>query len=192
MQMNTLDDYIYIEQVINGNTAAYAVLVDKYKDMVFTIARRIAKNQEDAEEIAQDAFLKAYQSLDSFKRKAKFSTWLYRIVYNTAISKIRKKRHETTALDDVMIENYSVDEVNNEVNGLDSEEQKKVINLALEKLNEEESTVISLYYLDECSIEDISGVTGLTKSNVKVKLHRSRKKLYQEMNILLGVQYKEV
>lgn len=190
--MNTLDDRIYIEQVINGNTAAFTVLVDKYKDMVFTIANRIARNQEDAEEIAQDTFLKAFHSLESFKRKSKFSTWLYRIVYNTAISKIRKKRPEITALDEVMIENYSIDEVDHEVNGLDSEEQKNLINLALEKLNEDESTVISLYYLNECSIEEISEITGLTKSNVKVKLHRSRKKLYIEMKSLLGVLYKEI
>jgi len=101
--MEFLDDSFYIEKVINGDTSAYTNLVNKHKDMVYTIALRIARNHQDAEEIAQDVFLKAFQSLESFRQKSKFSTWLYRIVYNTAISKIRKKQPEVTALDENLV-----------------------------------------------------------------------------------------
>jgi len=113
--MEFLDDSFYIEKVINGDTSAYTNLVNKHKDMVYTIALRIARNHQDAEEIAQDVFLKAFQSLESFRQKSKFSTWLYRIVYNTAISKIRKKQPEVTALDENLVENYTVDNIYTDV-----------------------------------------------------------------------------
>lgn len=89
--MEFLHDDIYIEQVLNGNTKAFAFLVDKYKVLVYTVAFRILRNHEDTEEIVQDAFVKAYHALGSFEKKSKFSTWLHRIVYNSAISKTRKK-----------------------------------------------------------------------------------------------------
>jgi len=183
--MQFLDDSVYIENVMNGDTASFAGLVDKHRDMVYTIALRIARNHHDAEEIAQDAFLKVYRSLDSFRQQSKFTTWLYRIVYNTAISRVRKKRHETTAIDEALIENYSVDEVHSQVQGLDEEEQKMLIDATLDKLPEEESTLISLYYLSECSVDEISQITGLTLSNVKVRLHRTRKKMYTLMQQML-------
>jgi len=189
--MQFLDDSVYIENVMNGDTASFAGLVDKHRDMVYTIALRIVRNHHDAEEIAQDAFLKVYRSLDSFKQQSKFTTWLYRIVYNTAISKVRKKKYETTAIDEAMIENYSVDEVHSQVQGLDEEEQKMLIDATLDKLPEEESTLISLYYLSECSVDEISQITGLTLSNVKVKLHRTRKKMYTLMQQMLKFEIKE-
>ena len=84
-------DIIYINQVLDGNRDAFAFLVDKYKSMVFSLALRITRDREEAEEISQDTFIKAFQSLNSFQGKAKFSSWLYRIVYNTGISHLRKQ-----------------------------------------------------------------------------------------------------
>jgi RNA polymerase sigma-70 factor (ECF subfamily) len=190
--MEFLDDNIYIDRVLGGDTAAYAELVDKHKDMVFTMAMRIVRNYHDAEEIAQDVFLKAYQSLETFKRKSKFSTWLYRIVYNMSVSKVRRKKPETGAISEEVVENYTVDDIHENVSRLNTDEQKMLINKALEKLPEEESTIISLYYLNECSIEEIAEITGFTKSNIKVKLHRIRKKLYTHVNELIRIYFKEV
>jgi len=85
------EDKFYIEKVLKGDTTAYADIVNKHKEMVFTIAVKILRNREDAEEIAQDAFVKAFQALPGFKGEARFSTWLYRIVYNAAISQSRKR-----------------------------------------------------------------------------------------------------
>ena len=102
---------------MNNDVSAYTILVDKHKNMAFTVAYRIVRNREDAEEIAQDAFVKVYQSLKSFKKESKFSTWLYRIIYNTAISKTRKKQLETTNLDYNVVENFSTDEIKEKLGG---------------------------------------------------------------------------
>ncbi|MCD4679161.1 MAG: sigma-70 family RNA polymerase sigma factor [Bacteroidales bacterium] len=175
-------DNFYIEKILSGDTSAFAHLVNRHKDMAFTIAVRILKNREDAEEIAQDAFLKAYNSLNKFKQKSKFSTWLYSIVYNAAISRIRKKQLEMLPVDDHIIENYTFDDITTGINEIDEEEQKKFINNAIAELPETESVLITLYYKEENSIDQISAIVGLSSSNVKVKLHRIRKKLLTEFN----------
>ena len=90
--MDNNSDQIYIDKVLQGDTNAFAYLINKYKDMAYTIAIKIVKSHEDAEEVAQDSFLKAYEKLDSFKGNSKFSTWLYTIVYRNSITKIRKKK----------------------------------------------------------------------------------------------------
>lgn len=183
--MKFQSDDIYIDQVLNGNNQAFAMLVDKYKTLVYTVAFRILKNHEDTEEIVQDAFVKAYQALGNFERKSKFSTWLHRIVYNTAISKTRKKRFETNPLDDYLIENYSIEEPLENLDELSASEQKNLLNQLLEKLNAEESAIISMFYLSDQTTGEIAEITGLTQSNVKVKLHRIRGKLQVYLKQLL-------
>ena len=190
--MKFQSDSFYIDKVLNNNVNAYASLVDKHKDMVFTIALRIVRNREDAEEIAQDVFVKAYQALATFKKESKFSTWLYRIVHNTAVSKTRKKQFETTDLNYDIVENYSEDDINEDLNRLDNNEQKKVINTVLKKLNPEDHMLVTLYYFKEYSTEEISEIVNISQSNVKVKLHRIRKKLYGEIQRLIKSQHKEI
>ncbi len=181
-------DQLYIDKVISGDLSAYTYLVDKHKDMAFSVALRIVRNREDAEEIVQDAFVKAYQNMDAFRNKSKFSTWLYRIVFNAAISRTRKKSLESTDLDSFVIDNYSTDEIKENINKLDSSEQIKLVNKLIDKLPPLEYTLINLYYKEECSIDEISEITGLTDSNVKVKLHRIRKKLYSELQQILNIE----
>ena len=107
--MSSTKDQFYIDKVLQGNTSSYNYLVNNYKDMVYTIAIKIVRNREDAEEVAQDSFIKAFQKLNSFKGESKFSTWLYTIVYRTAISKIRKNNIETTDIDEFVMESHSED-----------------------------------------------------------------------------------
>src|ERR1700759_1252992 len=95
-----LSDTELIEQTLAGNQAAYADLVKRHQRFVFTLAIRFCKSREDAEEVAQDCFIKAYRSLASFQGQAKFSTWLYSIVYTTAMTFLRKKRIDTDSIDD--------------------------------------------------------------------------------------------
>ena len=178
-------DIFYLQQIISGNARAYAFLVEKHKDMVFSIALKILHSREDAEEVAQDAFVKAYQSLPGFKNEAKFSTWLYRIVYNSAISKVRKKKLELAPLDDMTINNYSEDSIDSNFFLVDEPDQFEFLQKALQMLPEDENVIVSLFYQNENSIEDISAITGLTVANVKVKLHRIRKKLYSEMQKMM-------
>ena len=179
-------DQIYIDKVLNGDLSAYGKLVDRHKDMAFSIALKIVRIREDAEEIVQDAFIKAYQKLSSFRKDAKFSTWLYRIVYNAAISHTRKRRLESTELTPGTIENYSVDEINEGVGQIDKQRQKELVNKLIDQLPALEFTLINLYYRQDQSVDEISGITNLSASNVKVKLYRIRKamlhKLQKEVN----------
>ena len=125
--MKYLDDNHYIDRVLSGDVASYALLVSKHKNLVFSIALKILNNREDAEEVAQDCFMKVFQALKTFERKSKFSTWLYRIVYNAAISRTRKKRLELVPMDNYVIHNYTEDEVSNGIEEIDPEEQKEMI-----------------------------------------------------------------
>lgn len=175
------DDNQLIQKVLDGNTATYTVIVDRYKDLVYSVVLKIVKNHEEAEETAQDTFLKAYHALSTFKREAKFSTWLFRIAYNTAISKTRRKQLTTTAIDDKMIENYSTDEIKENLGQLDMEDQVKILQKAIQLLGNEDQLLISLFYRNRQSVDEISSITGLSDANVKVKLHRIRKRLYVEM-----------
>jgi RNA polymerase sigma factor (sigma-70 family) len=186
--MKYQDDLFYIERILNGDMTAYASLVQKHQNMVFSIAHRILNNREDAEEVAQDSFLKAYQGLKAFEKKSKFSTWLYRIVYNAAISRTRKKKLEFVAMSDHVITNYSEEEISSRVDRMDEDDQKKLIDKALRKLPQADSLLITLFYHAQNSIEEISYVTGLSASNVKVRLHRIRKRLYDDISEMTRLQ----
>lgn len=174
-------DQIYIDKVLNGDISVYGKLVDRHKDMAFSIALKIVRIREDAEEIVQDAFIKAYQKLSSFRKDAKFSTWLYRIVYNGAISHTRKRRLESTELTSGTIENYSVDEISEGVSEMDKQQQKELVNKLIDQLPALEFTLINLYYRQELSVDEISGITDLSASNVKVKLYRIRKAMFHKL-----------
>jgi len=186
--MKYRDDNHYIDRVLAGDSSAYSSLVAKHKNMVFSIALKILNSREDAEEIAQDSFLKAFESLGSFEKKSKFSTWLYRIVYNASVSKTRKKKLEFVGMDDRIIINYTEDQIQDGVDHLDEGEQKSLIDKALKKLSGADNLLITLFYKEDNSIEEISTVTGLSESNVKVRLHRIRKKLYGDLSEMMKCQ----
>ncbi len=185
--MTFRDDNYFIEQVLKGDSAAYAQLVDRHKDMAFTIAVKILKNREEAEEITQDAFLKAYQALPDFEGKSRFSTWLYRIVYNTAISKVRKVKTEFAAIDEALIDNYTTDVVTGGMYELSKEEQLEALNIVMENMPAEEILLLTLFYKNEQTVEEISEITGYSQSNVKVKLYRIRKRMYDELKKRLNL-----
>jgi RNA polymerase sigma-70 factor (ECF subfamily) len=183
--MEHRDDNHYINEVIAGNTASFAVLINRHKDLVFTIAMNITRNREDAEEVAQDAFLKAFRSLDSFRKESGFQTWLYRIAYNEAVSKIRKNKVKLLDLEEEIMEFIPEDEVEEEIGGLDEQEQKLVIARILETLPEIDRTLVTLFYLENQPVTEISEITGLGESNVKVRLHRVRKRIYADLQQIL-------
>ncbi len=190
--METGSDQIYIDKVLQGDTNAFAYLIEKYKNMAYTIAIKIVKNNEDAEEIAQDSFLKAYNKLNTFKGESKFSTWLYTIVYRNAISKVRKKKIITYDIDDHVINNYQSDHDFPQIEALKNKEQKIYIKKIIDKLPETDALLITLFYLNESKVDEIEKITGLTQSNIKVKLFRARKKLYNELSLLLKEEAKEI
>lgn len=166
-----------INQIIAGDTNAFAILVDNYKDLVFTLALRMLKNREEAEEISQDAFIKIFKSLNKFKGDSKFSTWVYRVTYNTCLDRIKKnKRSQVHVTIDEFTEHH-IKTIDNALDMMEDEERKEAVQNCLQQLPSEDSFLLTLYYFEEQSLEEISKITGLTANNVKVKLFRSRKKL---------------
>jgi RNA polymerase sigma-70 factor (ECF subfamily) len=190
--MEFKSDTYYIAKIKEGDPGAYAFLVNKYKKMVFNVALQLMGNREDAEEIAQDAFLKAYQALDRYKGESKFSTWIYRIIYNTAISRLRKKKIDLRSIDDDFTASVNVRSTQSSFQDLQREERKKYLDTALQGLQADESCLIRLFYLEENSIEEICSITGLSASNVKVKLFRARKKLYLQLELALKEEVKTI
>lgn len=173
----TTNDQHYINLIIDGDTNAFSVLVDRYKDLVYTLSFRMLKNKEEAEEVAQDTFIKVYKSLNRFKGDSKFSTWIYKIAYNTSLDRIKKnKKH----LNDVAIDEFTVNQIktiDNALYSLEKKERNKAIMDCINLLPSEDSFLLTLYYFDELSLDEVAKATGLTSNNVKVKIFRGRKKL---------------
>ncbi|MBN2213072.1 MAG: sigma-70 family RNA polymerase sigma factor [Bacteroidales bacterium] len=186
--MHLKKDNYYISRVLEGKTCDFKYLIDKYKDMIFTLAFRITGNKEDAEEVAQDVFLKAYRGLEAFRGTSKFSTWLYKIAYNHSVSRIRKKQPDIQSYDSMEI---TMDEWKGETD-INLERMDnipvKYIRQAFEKLEETERAVLTMFYQDELSVKEISHATGLSISNVKVKLFRGRKKLTDTLKRILKTE----
>ena len=166
-----------IKEILNGKTEQYEYFLDRYGQQVFVLVDRIVSCQEDAEELTQDVFLKAFQQLSSFKAESSFSTWIYRIATNIAISAVRKKRNDVLRLDDSVFANLSDTQVDAELED-ESEEQMERLQQAMNQLEADERALITLYYLEEKPLAEVAFILGMTEGNAKVKLHRIRKKLY--------------
>ena len=146
---------------------------------------KLLNQREDAEEAAQDSFIKAYNSLSSFHSNASFKTWFFRIVYNTAISRLRTRKNIEVSFDDVKISDADIQSTENAIGQLNKSDRQKYLQAGLERLEPDEQGLLKMYYYDDFSIEEVSTITGLTVSNVKVKIHRSRKKLLMELRFIL-------
>ncbi len=171
-----MDEKLQIRKVLKGDTSAFGYFVDTYQDMAITIAYRVCGNKQDAEDIVQNAFVKAFHNLQTFKSESKFSTWFYRIVYNTAITETRGSYHNTEFMDYKVAETDYYSDMDT-MTQIEENERNKLINDALDKLPKDESVLLTLYYLEDNPVKDIALITNLTEANVKVKLHRARKRL---------------
>lgn len=177
-EMALYDDIYYIQRILAGETDCFACLVDRYGRAVYSLVVKIVGNREDAEELCQDVFVKVFRSLDSFKRNSSFSTWIYRIAYNTAISKTRYRKQEFLSIEEEQIINVSEDDLNEMFGRSGNEEMLIRLDAAMEKLTREECALILLFYMQEKTVEDVAVISGLSASNVKTRLHRIRKKLF--------------
>jgi RNA polymerase sigma-70 factor, ECF subfamily len=173
----TTNDLVYIDKILDGDTNAFTVLVDRYKDLVFTLSMRMMKNKEEAEEVAQDTFIKTYNSLNKFKGDSKFSTWIYKVAYNTCLDRLKKNKRQqhTVAIDEYTA--HQVKTLDNALDQIEAKEKQQAIQNCLELLPSEDSFLLTLYYFEELSLDEISKIVGLKPNNVKVKIFRSRKKL---------------
>jgi RNA polymerase sigma-70 factor (ECF subfamily) len=170
-----------IKKAKSGDRSALTLLIEKHKDLAYNIALGIVKNGEDARDITQDSFLKVLENLNNFRNESKFSTWLYRIVYNQSILFIKNNPStKTTDLD-------ATGQLHTNGTSTAENDGYNELYLAINRLEFKEKNVILLFYLAEKSIREISMITGLNISNIKVILHRARKKLYNKL-----IEYEQI
>lgn len=171
-----------IKRVLAGEQVLFAQLVQRYQQYVFTLVYRFTDNREDAEEIGQDVFVKAYRSLADFRGEAKFSTWLFTIVRTSCITFLRKKRLDTTSLDNertfLQVENK---ESRFNANAIEQKSKHAMVNAAIRLLSPDDTQVLTLFYKGEQTLDEIGRVMGLDPNTVKVKLHRARNRLKEKM-----------
>ncbi|NJN41500.1 MAG: sigma-70 family RNA polymerase sigma factor [Flammeovirgaceae bacterium] len=174
------EEFDVIDQVIKGDHDLYRVLVDRYKSYAFTIALKILKDKEEAEEAAQDAFIKAYKYLGKFDKRSKFSTWLYRIVFNTAVSYKRKMKVQHSS-----VENISIEDSLNHSSAIELKDKRKFINQALNRLSDQDQVAVQMFYLKELSLEEVSILLNVNLNTIKVRIHRARQRLADELKTIL-------
>lgn len=177
-----LSDSVIIKLVLNGNQQAYALLVNRYQQYVFTLVLRMVKSREEAEEVAQDVFIKAYRALASFNGESKFSTWLYTITHNTSLSFLRKKKVVIHSLDNetVMLEADSKDS-GLEANLVEQKSKSQMLDKAIALLSADDAHLISLFYKAEQSMDEIGQILGIESNAVKVRLFRARTRLREKL-----------
>lgn len=175
--MNTSRDLQIIEQVLDGDTQAFSKIVDMYKDLVFTLALRLMKNRDLAEEMSQDTFIKIYKSLSKFKGKSKFSSWVYRITYNTCLDELRRHKSKFNEVSINETNEHYVKSVDSVVLQMETEELNTNIKKCLDLLPGDVSFLLTLFYFEELSLKEISEIVKQAPNTVKVKIHRGRQKL---------------
>ena len=188
-----LNDTELISRILLGEQQLYEQLIRRYQEYVFTLALRLIKNREDAEEVAQDVFIKAFRSLDKFKGLSKFSTWLYTIVHNTCFSFLRKKGPEIYSMENENI----FTAVNSQHSPFDANELEQkariaMANKAIGLLSPDDAEIITLFYKAEQSIEEISIILGIGVNAVKVRLYRARVRLKEKMEKHFAEEIKDL
>ena len=176
--MDLYGDTYYVQRVLEGDLTSFACLVDRYSQPIFALINRIVQNREEAEELTQDTWLKVFEHLSGFKQQSSFSTWLYRVAYNLAISATRRKRQECLPLDESVIERVTEEDVEQWIGSGGNEDRLAHLEMALRLLPADDRALILLFYWQQKSIDELAEITGQKSTNVKVRLHRIRKKLY--------------
>ena len=193
MMQTVPSDLEVIDQVLKGNQQKYELLVKKYQAFAFTIALRYTKNREDAEELAQSAFIKAYLNLRDYRGDAKFSTWLYTIVSSLCLSFLRKKKLEVHSLDqEYVFERADAQESSLKADYIEQRSKLQLLNRAMELLHPDDAKLLTLFYKAEQSLEEIAKILHIEPNNAKVKLHRARQRLKETMEKHFAQEVQEI
>ena len=182
-----------INTILKGEQSAFALLVERYQNYVFTLVLRFTENREDAEEIAQDVFVKTYRSLADFRGDSKFSTWLFTITRTTCLSFLRKKKLDIQSLDNertgLQVENR---ESGFNANLVEQKSRHAMLNQAISMLSPDDAQVLNLFYKGEQTLEEIGKIIRLDPNTVKVKLHRARQRLKEKMEKYFAHEVREI
>lgn len=192
MHTNTPDTDI-IQLVLQGQITAYAVLVERYQNFVFTIVLRYVASREDAEEVSQDIFIKAYRSLPDFKGASKFSTWLYTITTTSCLTFLRKKKLAVQSLDDEKLF-AAVEKQDGGIpaNQIEQKSRVNMVNEAIMMLAPDDAQILTLFYKGEQTLEEIAKILGKEPNTVKVQLHRARTRLKEKMQLHFSAEVKDI
>ena len=180
--MDNQEEFQIIQRICEGEINLYSIFLHRYSNAIYSLIVRIVASKEDAEELTQDVFLKAFKKLDTFHGKSGFLTWIYRIAYNTAISATRKTRQEIYCFDESMIDKVSEQHVDQLFENDENEALHHKLHLSMDKLNPEEKMLLLLHYSKGEKMHDIATIMSLSPENVKIKLFRLRKKLFLIIN----------
>ena len=168
-----MDEQRLIARILDGHESDYGYFLERYGGEVFAIVSRLVPNREDAEELTQDAFVRAYSRLDSFVGRSSFSTWVCRIAYTTTVSWLRKKRVKYLSIEDKQgLSDKEVDEV------LDDESRLDELREAIALLRPDEQMLLELYYFESRPMADIAYILDMEAGTIATRLHRIRRKLY--------------
>ena len=192
--MNTgTNDNEIISRVLRGEQSLYADLVKRYQNFVFTITLRYTTSREDAEEIAQDVFVKAYRSLADFRGESRFTTWLYTIVTTTCITFLRKKKLDVHSLDNerVLATAENMDS-GFRANQVEQKSRAQMVNEAIKLLSPDDAKLITLFYKGEQSLEEIGQIMALESNTVEVRLHRARQRLKDKMEKHFAAEVRDI
>ena len=188
-----LGDNEIISRVLKGEQNAYAELVNRYQAYVFTLTLRMIKSREDAEEVAQDVFIKAYRSLADFRGESKFSTWLYTITNTTCITFLRKKKLDVHSLDNEKVfEVADSKDSGFRANLVEQKSRVNMVNEAIAMLSPDDAEIITLFYKAEQNLEEISRILRLETNTAKVRLHRARTRLKEKMEKNFSEEVKNI
>lgn len=185
-QQSNEEDFDAIRKILDGDNSAFAFLQNKYKTRIKSLVRRMIKDPDDVDDLTQEAFIKAYNALDTFQFAYNFSAWLYRIASNSCIDFLRKKRFKTISLDqpiggeedlyiDVASEDHTPDLQ------MISTERKKILNRAIEELPENYRVIIQMRHNEELDYKEISEKLDIPLGTVKAHLFRARRILYDAL-----------
>jgi RNA polymerase sigma factor (sigma-70 family) len=185
MESNLTDEEL-IKSILIGSEEATSILINRYQDLAYNLCYKVLKNRQNAEEAVQDSFVKAIKAIRAFKGGSSFKTWLYRIIYNTALNRGRKGIfHRDVPIDSIDESQFAnASDVSGEV--YDQKFKAQQIKAAFDKLNPENRIIVSLYYLESFSIDEISEITLLSTNVIKVRLHRSREQLKAVLKNILS------
>ena len=167
------DEQKLIARILDGHAEDFGYFLERYSQEAFAIVVRLVPQQEDAEELVQDAFVRAFNRLETFEGRSSFSTWICRIAYTTAVSWLRKRRMKYLSIDEQpKLTDTEVDEA------LDDESCIEELRRAITLLKPDEQTLITLYYYDNRPLNDIAYILDAEPNTLATRLHRIRRKLY--------------
>ncbi len=170
---------LYIKKILAGDHKAFSFLVSQHQDMGYAVAISIVKNDAKAQDVVQDSFVKVFHNLSTFNQTSKFSSWFYKIVYNTALQELKRSNRQW-AVESESVEVFSdISIENSAIESLKTEQLRLIIKTTLKQLPPKEALVLQLYYLNEQSIKEIEDITQFSAANIKVLLHRGRQHFYK-------------